>query len=104
MTQTARRIAVAALALALLAGCGGWRGVVPSLVLLDGHRRAGDPCRNVAATAYTRQWLTQGGTLVACPENLPRLERFAAQTDALAVARVEGYVHYRVGGPPLAAR
>jgi hypothetical protein len=102
MTKTVLRMGVAAAAVALLAGCG-VRGVVPSLVLLDGHRRAADPCRNVAVTAYTRQWLTQGGTLVACPEDLPRLERFAAQTDALAVARVQGYVLYRVGGPPLAA-
>jgi hypothetical protein len=88
------------LCLALAAGCGP-RGVVPSLVLLEGYRGAADPCRTVARTAYTRRWNDAGGTLVACPADTPRLERFAAQTDALAVDRVGEFVLYRVGGPPL---
>lgn len=92
--------AAALLGLALLASCGP-RGVVPSIVLLDGYRNAADPCRTVAQTAYTRQWRTMGGTLVACPADMPQLERFAAQTGALAVDRVGTYVLYRVGGPPL---
>jgi hypothetical protein len=29
------------------------------------------------------------------------LERFAAETNGLPVARVENYVVYRVGGPPV---
>ena len=88
------------LSLGLAAGCGP-REVVPSLVLLDGYRGASDPCRTVARTAYTRRWNDAGGTLVACPADTPRLERFAARTGALAVDRVGGYVLYRVGGPPL---
>lgn len=73
--------------------------VVPSLVLYDGHRNASDPCRNVGVTAYTSQWLGQGGALVACPATMQGLERFAAETGGLAVARVEDYVVYRVDGP-----
>ena len=88
------------LCLALAAGCGP-RGVVPSLVLLDGYSGAADPCRTVARTAYTRRWHDAGGALVACPAETPRQERFAAQTGALAVDRVGGFVLYRVGGPPL---
>jgi hypothetical protein len=75
--------------------------VVPSLVLYDGHRSPSDPCRNVGVTAYTSQWLSQGGALVACPETMPELERFAAETGGLPVARVESYVLYRVDGPPV---
>ena len=89
-----------ALALAALAACAPGP-VVPSLVLYGGHRSASDPCRNVGVTAYTSQWLGQGGALVACPAGMPGLERFAAETGSLAVARVEGYVVYRVGGPPV---
>jgi hypothetical protein len=87
-----------ALALAALAACSPGP-VVPSLVLYEGHRGASDPCRNVGVTAYTSQWLAQGGALVACPATMQGLERFAAETDGLAVARVENYVVYRVGGP-----
>lgn len=92
--------APAVLALAALAACNPGP-VVPSLVLYEGHRSASDPCRNVGVTAYTSQWLSQGGALVACPATMPGLERFAAETDVLAVARVENYVVYRVGGPPV---
>lgn len=88
------------LALAALAGCAPGP-VVPSLVLYGGHRSASDPCRNVGVTAYTSQWLRQGGALVACPATMQGLERFAEDTGGLAVARVEGYVVYRVGGPPV---
>jgi hypothetical protein len=91
--------APAALALAALAACNPGP-VVPSLVLYEGHRSASDPCRNVGVTAYTSQWLAQGGALVACPATMQGLETFAAQTGGLAVARVENYVVYRVGGPP----
>jgi hypothetical protein len=88
------------LALAALAGCSPGP-VVPSLVLYGGHRSASDPCRNVGVTAYTSQWLRQGGALVACPATMQGLERFAEDTGGLAVARVEGYVVYRVGGQPV---
>jgi hypothetical protein len=93
-------IAAAALCLGVLASCGP-RGTVPTLVLLDGYRNAADPCRTVARTAYTRRWQDAGGILVACPSEMPRLERFAPETDALAVDRVGAYVLYRVGGPSL---
>jgi hypothetical protein len=90
--------APAVLALAALAACAPGP-VVPTLVLYDGHRTPSDPCRNVGVTAYTSQWLREGGALVACPATMQGLERFAADTDGLAVARVGGYVVYRVAGP-----
>jgi hypothetical protein len=100
MDKAARPAAALVVCLAVAAGCAP-RGVVPALALLDGYCGASDPCRTVARTAYTRRLHDAGGTLVACPEDMPRLERFAAQTGALAVDRVGGYVLYRVGGPPL---
>jgi len=90
----------AVLAMAAVAACNPGP-VVPSLVLYGGHRTASDPCRNVGVTAYTSQWLGEGGALVACPAMMPGLERFAAETNGLPVARVEDYVVYRVGGPPV---
>lgn len=91
--------APAILGLAALAACNPGP-VVPSLVLYGGHRSASDPCRNVGVTAFTSQWLREGGALVACPATMEGLESFAAQTGGLAVGRVENYVVYRVGGPP----
>lgn len=103
MTMRSKPALAAIFGLALLAACGS-RGVVPSVVLLDGYRTASDPCRTVAQTAYTRQWRDMGGVLVACPSDMPRLESFAAETGALAVGRVGTHVLYRVGGPPLTGR
>jgi hypothetical protein len=100
MNPRLKRPALAVLALAALAACNPGP-VVPSLVLYGGHRTASDPCRNVGVTAYTSQWLGEGGALVACPDTMQGLERFAAETGGLAVARVENYVVYRVGGPPV---
>jgi hypothetical protein len=88
------------LALAALAACNPGP-VVPSLVLYGGHRTATDPCRNVGVTAYTSQWLREGGSLVACPATMQGLERFAADTGGVAVTRVDGFVVYRVGTPPV---
>ena len=93
-------LAPAALALAAVASCAPGP-VVPSLVLYGGHRTPSDPCRNVGVTAFTSQWLREGGALVACPATMQGLERFAAETGGLPVARVENYVVYRVGGPPV---
>jgi hypothetical protein len=100
--MNARQIlaAPAFLALAALTACAPGP-VVPTLVLYDGHRSASDPCRNVGVTAYTSQWLREGGALVACPATMQGLERFAADTDGLAVARVGEYVVYRVPGQPV---
>jgi hypothetical protein len=75
--------------------------VVPSLVLYGGHRSAADPCRNVGVTAYTSQWLREGGALVACPATMPALEGFASDTGGIAVARVGGYVLYSVDARPV---
>lgn len=86
--------------LAALAACAPGP-VVPSLVLYGGHRTPSDPCRNVGVTAYTSQWLREGGALVACPGTMPDLEGFAADTGGVPVARVENYVVYRVGTPPV---
>jgi hypothetical protein len=90
--------APAVLALVGLAACNPGP-VVPSLVLYGGHRTASDPCRNVGVTAFTSQWLREGGALVACPDGMAGLETFAAQTGGLPVARVEDYIVYRVGVP-----
>jgi hypothetical protein len=92
--------ALAVLALAALAACNPGP-VVPSLVLYGGHRSADDPCRNVGVTAYTSQWLREGGALVACPAMMPNLEAFAADTGGIAVARVEGFIVYRVATAPV---
>jgi hypothetical protein len=86
--------APAVLALAALAACNPGP-VVPSLVLYGPHRGASDPCRNVGVTAWTSQWLRDGGALVACPATMPDLDRFAA------VTRVAGYVVYRVATAPV---
>ena len=93
-------LAPLSLALAALAACAPGP-VVPSLVLYGGHRGPSDACRNVGVTAYTSQWLREGGALVACPGTMEGLENFAAATGGVPVARVEGYVVYRVGGPPV---
>lgn len=92
--------APALLALAALAACAPGP-VVPTLVLYGGHRSASDACRNVGVTAYTSQWLREGGALVACPAMMPNLESFAADTGGVAVARVGGFILYRVGTAPV---
>ena len=97
--MTARLFCLAAAASALAACAPG--PVVPSLVLYGGHRSASDACRNVGVTAYTSQWLREGGALVACPATTPDLDRFAAATGGVAVARVENYIVYRVATPPV---
>jgi hypothetical protein len=92
--------APALLTLAALSACAPGP-VVPTLVLYGGHRNASDPCRNVGVTAYTSQWLREGGALVACPAMMPNLEDFAADTGGLPVARVEGFILYRVAAAPV---
>ena len=92
--------APAVLALAALAACNPGP-VVPTLVLYGPHRSAADPCRNVGVTAWTSQWLRDGGALVACPATMPDLDRFAADTGGVPVTRVAGYVVYRVDTAPV---
>ena len=91
-------VSLALAALAALAACAPGP-VVPSLVLYGGHRTPSDACRNVGVTAYTSQWLREGGALVACPETMQGLESFAAATGGVPVTRVEGYVVFRVASP-----
>ena len=80
----------------LLAGCFGPPQPRTPLEFVGPYRSPGDACLLVADTPYTNRFRGLRDDLVACPATMPRLDRFAAETNAIAVDRVAGYVLYAV--------
>ncbi len=80
----------------LLAGCFGPPAPRAPLEFVGPYRGPGDACLLVSDTPYTDRFRGLRGDLVACPATMPRLDRFAAETHAIAVDRVAGYVLYAI--------
>ncbi len=90
------RIFVGFASLWMLTACGGPPETGEALAFDGPYRDASDVCQLVSDTRYTDRFRGLRGDIVACPETMPRLDRFAAETGAVAVDRVGGYVLYAV--------
>ncbi len=62
----------------------------------DGYRAEGDQCRGLGESSETIEYLDHTADLVGCPEGMENLGVFVADTGAVEVARVDGYVIYSV--------
>ncbi len=62
----------------------------------DGYPAAGDLCRNLGESAETVNYLDHTADLVGCPETMPDLDAFVAETGAREVFRQDGYVVYSI--------
>lgn len=62
----------------------------------NGYRAEGDPCRNIGEDDFTNQFLDHTADLVGCPEGAENLGVFITETDAVEVARKDGFILYSV--------
>lgn len=62
----------------------------------DGYRSADDRCQRVGENAQTNTFLDDAADLVGCPAGTPDAASFAADTGAIEVAEMEGYVLFSV--------
>lgn len=62
----------------------------------SGFPAAGDPCRRLGESAETVDYLDHTADLVACPETLPTLDAFVADTGAIEVFRQDGFIGYSI--------
>ncbi len=69
----------------------------PDLVFFfEGYRDDADPCRQLAETEYTNQFLDDAADLVGCPEGNENIGVFITETGAQEVGRRNGFVLFTV--------